>query len=372
MNLTLKAPMTAKVCPKVIPQEGHIAEEKFDGYRELMVIGEAQCQMLSRTLKENSDLIPHLSNFAAPHMDGTVLDGELVSPTGEFLDLRGMCGVGTLPATAIQRQQEKGLVEYRTFDILAFRGRDMQQEPWYVRRVYLEYAVRLLDHPQITTAKAYATKDTIKEVLGLTAWLPLAKLPIIEVESFKGLCEDMWANGKEGIMLKDINGKYEQKRSKAILKLKAVKTYDVIIMGYQEPTKQYEGDHVDNWKYWESGDGKLHSTWGYPDVHDCTGWIPVTKPHAMGWVGAIIFGVLVERGGGFNELVKVGDALGINNADQEYIKANRDKLIGTVIEVKAQGIIDKATGSLRHPRFSRWREDKEASECTFEAHLEVG
>jgi hypothetical protein len=71
------------------------------------------------------------------------------------------------------------------------------------------------------------------------------------------------------------------------------------------------------------------------------------------------------------KLVKVGEAKGISDADQEYIKANRDSLIGTVIEVKAQEIIDKTTGSLRHPRFSRWREDKLPQECTWEAHLDA-
>ena len=42
--------------------------------------------------------------------------------------------------------------------------------------------------------------------------------------------------------------------------------------------------------------------------------------------------------------------------------------IGTVIEVGANELIKK-TGKLRHPRFMRFREDKEADRCIWKDHI---
>ena len=91
---------------------------------------------------------------------------------------------------------------------------------------------------------------------------------------------------------------------------------------------------------------------------------PVTKPYAKGWIGAIEYGVYKD-----GELVKVGEAKGISDTDLEYIRKNSDELIGTVIEVKANDFMDKSIGSLRHPRFSRFRPDKDAEQCTWEDYI---
>ena len=56
------------------------------------------------------------------------------------------------------------------------------------------------------------------------------------------------------------------------------------------------------------------------------------------------------------------------DADQHYIKNNKEKLIGTCIEITAQEVIDKNKKSLRHPRFNRWRTtDKDPLTCTWDS-----
>ena len=47
-----------------------------------------------------------------------------------------------------------------------------------------------------------------------------------------------------------------------------------------------------------------------------------------------------------------------------------EKFLDRVIEkAVSQEIIDKKKGSLRHPRFMKWRDDKDHTQCTFEAHI---
>ena len=47
-------------------------------------------------------------------------------------------------------------------------------------------------------------------------------------------------------------------------------------------------------------------------------------------------------------------------------KDNKEKLLGTVIEVKAQQVINQETKSLRHTNFLRFRPEKNPSECTWD------
>jgi len=391
-------PMTAKTCPRKIPHKRTIAEEKFDGYRELMVIENTGNTMLSRSLKNNTALLPHLAKHQAPFLEGTVLDGELVSPTGLFEDLRGMCGNGTLPETAIKNQQEKGWVHFKAFDILYWRGQDVRSEPWWKRRELMVKAVTIFDHAAVKPVDIFTTQETALEMCKLYQ-IPMIKevYGTIIVDDYKALLEEMWSRGKEGLMIKDIYGIYEPKRSKSVLKLKSVKTYDVIITGFQKPKREFEGKtDLSLWPYWEDSQGRI-STSGMFNDPTVEQW-PVTKPHALGYVGAIEFGVYktvawmdIISGKVFpleeddfdgisfdyimpvRELVKVGECRGLTDETCEMIKQHDPKdLIGEVIEVKAQGIYDKEKGTLRHPRFSRWRPDKLGDECTWENHLEVG
>lgn len=75
-----------------------------------------------------------------------------------------------------------------------------------------------------------------------------------------------------------------------------------------------------------------------------------------GLIGSV--SVAVWKG---KELLEIGWASGFDE-DQRSELSESD--IGRVIEVKCQGII---RDRLRHPRFVRWRDDKEASECTVSA-----
>ena len=339
-------PMTAYECEKDnIPEENFIAEEKLDGHRALLFITPKGNRLFSRRISkktgwfaENTDSLPHIRDFKISNeFYGTVLDGEITMPTGVFADVQGV--TGALPETALQNQIEKGFAIINVFDILYYKGLNVQSFPLWERKKLLKKVVEAIDNPCIKEIISFATPETCRNY---------PELSLTCVNSFRDLLEKMWEEGKEGLIIKDLNAKYEQKRSKSFLKLKEIQTYDVVIMGYQPPTREFTGKtDLDKWEYWEGNE-------------------PVTKPYAKGWIGAIGFGVYKD-----GKLIKVGEAKGITEEDLEYIKNNSKKLIGTVIEVKAQGILDKETGTLRHPRFSRFRPDYDPYKCTFNKHIGV-
>ena len=123
---------------------------------------------------------------------------------------------------------------------------------------------------------------------------------------------DSVADGFEGIMIKDMGAPYECRRSSAWMKWKPVITVDLNIIGFEE------------------GTGKN-----------------------LGRLGAIVCEG-IDNGKRIN--VNVGSGLSDANRDEYW--ANRDSLLGRVVEVKADAVTQNQDGtySLRFPRFERFRD----------------
>jgi DNA ligase-1 len=117
--------------------------------------------------------------------------------------------------------------------------------------------------------------------------------------------------GYEGIMLKDPDGLYQWKRvrlsSQTMLKLKPSVTHDLEVTGFVE------------------GEGKLAGSLGK---------------------------LLVDFQG-----KEVGVGTGFTESQREVIWKHKDDTVGRIVEVKAMEVTPD--GSLRHPVFVRFREDKE-------------
>ncbi len=317
-----------------------IAEEKLDGYRACLEISPQGTRIwLSRDEHEVTHLLPEIAKITLPNT--YVLDGELLSPTGEFKHLPGLCGARTLEATAEKNRKEYGHPVFYAYDCLDFEGHDITYETFEERRYCLEDVVSELsleiqsDHIRLVSQE--------------------------QSDDYETLAKEYIAQGKEGIILKNLDAPYEcGKKVNTQYKIKGRRTFDVVVMGFQEPTKEYTGKSKE-WKYWENilDCSKYEMKMEVKEYFNLT---PVTKPYFKGYVGAIEFGVY--RNG---QLVKVGECRGFTD---EVAKIFRDSgMIGKVIEVTAQGIIDKNTGSLRHPRFNRFRYDKKSEECTWEEYV---
>lgn len=331
-----------EVNKNAMPEEGYVAQEKFDGCRCRMFITPKGNRLFSRRISkntewfaENTDTMPHIRDFPFPkEYYGTVLDGEIMfgSSSSEAISV-----TGSLPENALANQLEKGFAKFKCFDILYYKGLRVENFPLFSRLSLLDAFFEVNKNAYLIQATTYSTQKKSEKQ---------RQYNFTPVRSFVSLLEKMWAEGKEGLMIKKIDDPYEQKKTRSILKVKPHFFRDCIIMGYTEPTKEFDAEerktNLKDWPYWE-------------------GKIPVTKPYAMGWIGAIIGGVYKD-----GKLIEIVNCKGISDKDLEYIKNNKKTLSGTVIEVEFNDFADKDKFTPRHPRMKRFREDKNPEECTWE------
>ena len=130
---------------------------------------------------------------------------------------------------------------------------------------------------------------------------------------FKQYNKDILAAGFEGIMIKDLDAKYECKRSVAWLKQKPFLTVDLTIVSLEEGT----GKNI----------GKL--------------------------------GALVCEGTDQGKFIRVNVGSGLTDEQRDEIWNDKDRVIGQVVEIKTDCITQNQdadnTYSLRFPRFERFR-----------------
>lgn len=357
-----------------------IAEQKFDGHRGIIYFTSKGNRIFSRRISkqtgwfaENTDQMPHIRDIKVPEQFmGTVIDGEILLPLKHCTCRDVQSVTGALPETAIENQLNRGFAYLSAFDILYYKGLNIQRMPLWKRKVYLWKVLTELNSPFIKTCPVYSNQETLSHLTQL--WEDYKVSDSIssilnKTDDIEQQFIDFLKEGKEGLIIKDINGVYEQKRSKAFIKMKAHKTFDVVIMGYDDPTHEIDLDKIktpmEEWQYWYHPESESYweGTNKYLSIDEELS-VPVTKFACKGWIGAIIFGVWKD-----GKLVEVGRTSGMDETTRETLSLNREHYLGAVIEVEAQGIIDKDKGSLQHPRYIMMRPDKNSEQCTFEDHI---
>ena len=398
----------------ILEDELTFAEKKWDGHRGLTYMGMLSNRVFSRNISEesgwfseNSDQMPHIRDTAIPDLKGTVLDGEVILPVKNCTsrDVQGV--TGALPGKALQTQVERGFAEIDCYDILYYKGLNVQHFPLWKRKLYLWKAICEINAPFFKFCNLYCKEGVMNELK--KRWKDYNFLSedelkginkyLVKVEDYNELFQEMLDKGDEGIILKNIDGQYRQKRSSDFTKMKGHNTYDCVIMGYEDPTMEYTGKtELDKWTYWYHPESD--SCWeGVNDFSDpdSAGSVPVTKLFCKGWIGAIHFGVwksfdkdsiteeqkqildivrnkygefaVMEDKYTYSYLEWVGRCAGLNDETRDEISKHKENYLGAVIEVEAQKIINYNTGSLQHPRFIQFRPDKNSEECTFDAHI---
>lgn len=290
-----------------------VAEPKLDGSRYIASFNEEATNFTSRrtSVKTNAPVdktenVPHLGLAFEP-LEGTVLDGEIMRTAEPFGTSSEVVKImGASPEKAVQRQEELGWVHYHVWDILFACGTDMQKQPYSMRRQVLQKILEEWDNPYVHLVDCRSDK--------------------------RQLLKEIDNSGLEGIILKNSNSTYVQdKRSPNWIKVKKEQTYDVVITGYDEPKVESK-----------KSDGSVSKT----------------RLKAKGWIGAIRFGAY--RNG---NLVEIGSVSGMDDSIRQALSDSQAKYLGSVIEIRGQEVTDNA---VRHPRFVRFRDDKDESACLWE------
>jgi ATP-dependent DNA ligase len=299
---------------------GYIAEEKLDGCHYLMIGGRFFSTRISDVTGwpvEKTHNFPHLTEFLDKlGVNDLILDGEICLPGKKSQDVISI--TGSYPEIAVINQQEFGWVEYRVFDILRTpNGEWLFQKPWVERRQLLE--------------------DLFELTLDGCTYL---KLNPVQLYNKKAFLYDVINQGAEGIVLKDVNGKYYPGKRPMWnwIKVKQEDSDDAIIIGFEPPTRNYTGKNINGWQYW-GDDGA-----------------PVTKHYAMKWIGAIILGKYKE-----GNLVRIGTCSGMTEHQRTLFTDHPDEYIGKVARIKMMERTND--GNYRHPSFIDIHPDKHPEEC---------
>jgi ATP-dependent DNA ligase len=225
----LKNPFEPARCEDLPPEDlsdlNYVGELKLDGSRYILYLGfdpykrnMAKHTLLSRRLSKTDDKfvdrsrnIPHITMFDFPGMEGTVLDGEIMS--SDFLATNSI--MNSSPDRAVDKQKQHGNLDYHVFDILMLCGRDTTSMPYTERRKLLKDVVAYLKHPNIKIVQA---------VQG----------------NLSKFFSEVVAKGGEGIVIKHVNGTYGRGWSKV------KKAFDVscVISGFKEGKGKYSAGQI--------------------------------------------------------------------------------------------------------------------------------
>ena len=407
---------------KALSDPNNFIEEKFDGTRGILHFLNNCCRVFSRRISkktnwftENTDSLPQMREIVIPELSGTVIDGEMFIPDRPFKDVSSTLNCKW--DKAIDRQKELGWIVFHTFDILYYRGICVEDLSLIRRKKLLRKVIDFLESRGIQcvvevpyfqcgsslTVSVSRSLTLLQKIKGFKTKYPTlhseilkSKSPLQLQLSPRGYYEYIVANGGEGVIIKNKDLKYVHKRDKAYLKIKKFYTRECILLGFTEPTREYTGKFPDDkWDYWETSGGskvtdKRISEESAKELLK-QGYVPVTRFYYNKWVGNMVFGVIITdeeikslpKNKKFNihgvelseppcndytvyKVLEVGECSGFDDELREEL--SHYSYIGKVIEVKCNEVF-KDTGKLRHPRFLRFRDDKDPLECTYYNHI---
>lgn len=306
----------------LMDSDEYVAELKEDGCHYINFGG----RFFSTEGVEKTHNYPHLRDFfISLGMPNIILDGEIYYPgkTSQYC----VQVTGSSPDRAVSLQEEIGPIHFYIWDILRTpKGTWLINEPlWKRRQILEEFYARFVKG---TDMEQYVRLSThIKE-------------------GKREYFNDVIAQGLEGCVLKRLDSIYVMGKKPAWqwVKLKQQDTSDLFITGYEPPKILYTGKNLEAWPYWDTIDGELK---------------PVTKPYAMGWIGAIELSAYVN-----GQAQKICTVSGITEELKQQIKATPEQFLNRVVKIS---FMEKTTdGYPRHPRFEMFHEGKRAIECEWE------
>lgn len=288
--------------------------------------------------------VPHIMQALEALPNETILIGEVYYPGGSSKNTTQI--MGCLPSKAIERQNGAyGKIHYYVHDILMYNGIDFVSA-------------------ETGSWNRYCILEKIWKLHGLDKY-DFLELAEVWTDDLYARVGDALAAGEEGMVIKHKEGKYEPgKRPKTNLKAKKVDFADVIIMGFEEPTKEYYGKELDSWGFniLEEGTRLQGNYLDLCEIFKPDKVIPVTKPYYYNWINARIKIGVYKNG----SLVEVGTIhSGISDEMKQDMSEHPGKYLGQVCSIQMMEVDSKA-GTIRHGFYKHMRPDKNATDCRYE------
>lgn len=321
---------------RLIRSGDYIGALKVDGYyQRLIKDDDGGCFMIARSKNVKGDAVnkiawmPQLSEWLSALPNGTCLLCECYLPNNE--GSKNITTVlGCLKEEAVRRQEENNSwLHLYVFDVMALNGTN------FVNTCY---------------------SDRAKRVRLMAASLPSQYVEYAEFYEGNALWDKIQSylsTGKEGavVMRKDaiVYGKRTPARVSIKIKKEIKQTIDCIVCGANPPEMHYTGTHLSEWKYFcDKNYVRL------PEGHyEGDSVIPVTRSFYKDMAGSLRL-ALYNNG----SIEYFGDLSGLS----DEVLGNWDKYVGMICEVGGMEI-DSKSGHIRHPKFVRWRPDKNAADC---------
>lgn len=270
---------------------------KMDGMRFNAIVKNGKVEFRSRNGKE-INLLGNLEEKFIELAGGknVVFDGELVVETfyGSIMDRQTGNGILNKAVKGTISEDEASKVRATVWDIIPYE-----------------------DFTKGVSTYDYATRFAVLQGLALgNGLVRLVEFKMVQsFEEARDIFNRYFNQGEEGIILKDLSGKWENKRVKHQVKMKGELDCDLEITGFEEGTGKYVGKL-----------GALVCSSNSKDVQPLT----------------------VNVGSGFND------------DDRDYLWSIRDSLLGKVVALKYNARIINKQGehSLFLPIFQEIREDK--------------
>ncbi len=198
-------PQLATLVSQAPEGDDWLNEVKFDGYRLLVAVGGGEARCYTRTGLDWSDKFHTIAaTLAELDCSSALLDGEAVAVDGDGSSF-----------SALQKAlKHGGDTRFYAFDLLELNGRDLRKRPLVERKTALK---TLLDAMGPTGTVQYS-----EHVRGNGA------------KVFAAMCK----SGQEGIIAKQADAPYQNRRTRSWLKIKCTKRQEFVIGGYSPSTKR--------------------------------------------------------------------------------------------------------------------------------------
>lgn len=332
MPYDIPAPMLAKSVPRVPEQakvDGGLSyEPKWDGFRALVSWDGTEVEIGSRGAKPLTRYFPELVEaFTRLLPQPCLIDGEIVVARGEpgaqRLDWESLSQRIHPAASRVAMLAEETPAMFIAFDLLARGERDLQPEPFSVRRAELVDLLVGLPHP-VHVTRTSDDADVARR------WLA----------EFEGA-------GLDGVVAKPLAQPYAPNK-RTMFKIKHARTADVVALGY---------------RIHKSGQG----------VGSLLVGLYTAEGTLMGVGGVAAWSnerrlSLIDELAPYVERDDAGDAI-TGETDRSRFSASKDV---SFVRLRPERVLEVRYDQLegyrfRHTvQFERWRDDRDARSCTYE------